>query len=476
MNRTTERVAVASLATVLLLLRSSSLVFFEASPFDSDQAIFGLMAKHVSELRAFSAFGYGQSHILAVDAWLAAPLFYVFGSSVTALKLPILGINLAVVLIFLLCLEREIGLRPALALVPTLFFIMAPVGTAYVLLQASGGNVEPFLYVLLIWLVRRRPMVLGGLLAFGFLNREFTAYGLAALLFLETLDGSLLTRRGLQDKLLAAVSAASVFGFVEALESIGNPAGPGTTANTVAYAGQLQFFLSRFCWELSGIPTWLAEVFGPHLENLYASDSPGGSRWLWVTLGTTVAGALARVVVLAYPVARESWRRWQFPIYIALVGLAAAVVPAVARCGAVVERYVLMALFLLPGITALYLILERNARLRAFLVLVVLLWASANAVEHGRYARAIHGAPPDSTQLLADYLVSNGIRFATSDYWTAYNVTFRSAERVIMASSDFVRINQYQSIVRARRSDAVRVTRTPCDGGHEVAGYHVCPP
>ena len=475
MSRTTERTVVVSFAAVLLLLRSSALVFGESSPFDSDQAIFGLMAKHVSEMRAFSAFGYGQSHILAVEAWLAAPLFYVFGPSVTALKLPILGINLAVVLIFLFRLERDVGLRPVMALVPTLFLIMEPLGTAVHLHQAAGGNVEPFLYVLLIWLVRRRPLLLGAILAFGFLNREFTAYGLAALLLLETLDGSLLTRRGLQDKLLAAVSAVSVFGVIDALESIGNPAGPGTTAATAAYASQMQFFLGRSCWALSGIPTWLAQMFGPHLETLYADGTPGGSRWLWLTLGATTVGALARVAVLAYPVVRKNWHRWQFPIYIALVGLAAALVPAVARCGAVIERYVLLALFLIPGIIALYLAVERNTKLRTIIVSVVLLWAAANTVDYVRYARDRYGSPPDSRQVLADYLVSNGIRFAIGDYWTAYNVTFRSGETVIMASSDFIRIRQYQDIVSRRRSDAVRVTRRPCEGGQEVAGYHVCP-
>ena len=181
------------------------------------------------------------------------------------------------------------------------------------------------------------------------------------------------------------------------------------------------------------------------------------------------------MAVLAYPVVRKNWHRWQFPIYIALVGLAAALVPAVARCGAVIERYVLLALFLIPGIIALYLAVERNTKLRTIIVSVVLLWAAANTVDYVRYARDRYGSPPDSRQVLADYLVSNGIRFAIGDYWTAYNVTFRSREKVIMASSDFIRIRQYQDIVSRRRSDAVRVTRRPCEGGQEVAGYHVCP-
>ena len=476
MNRATERTLIALCAAALLLLRSSAFIFGDTAQFDSDQAIFGLMAKHMSEMRAFAAFPYGQGHILAVEAWLAAPLFHLLGPSVTVLKLPILTINLAVVFILLFTFERELGLRPVMALIPALFFVMAPVEAVAHLLQAAGGNVEPFLYVLLLWLFRRYSLVLGALLAFGFLNREFTAYGLAALLLLETLDGSLLTRRGLHDKLLVVVGAAAAFSVIQLLESVGNPAGPGTTSATVAYAGQFQFSLGRSCWALSGIPTWLLQMFGSHLEHLYAAGTPGGARWLWLTLATTTLGALARLVVLACPVARKRWRDWQFPLYLALVGLLAALVPALARCGSVLERYVLLALFLLMGITALYLSLERNTRLRPILVSLVLLWATMSGVEHFRHARDRYGSPPPPTKVLADYLLSNGIRFATSDYWTAYHVTFLSGEEVIIASSDFVRIAQYQRLVRRRQSDAVTITRRPCDGGREVGGYHVCPP
>ena len=300
MNAATERKLVVLCAGALVLLRSSPFVFGESPPFDSDQAIFGLMAKHMSEMRAFSAFPYGQSYIMAVDAWLAAPLFYIAGPSVTALKLPILGINLAVTLMLLLSLERALAFRPVVALIPTLFFVLPPTQTSDLLLHASGGNVEPFLYVLLLWLLRGRPLIFGAVLAFGFLNREFTLYGLGALLLIETANGSLLTRRGVQDKLLTAVSAAAVFSVVQLLQAAGNPAGPGTTTASVAYPDQLQVFVGRSCWTLSGIPTWLAQMFSSHLEHLYASGAPGGARWLWLTLAITALGALARLVALAY--------------------------------------------------------------------------------------------------------------------------------------------------------------------------------
>jgi len=71
------------LAILLLIAMGRSAVFVIApeSYFDADQAVFGLMAKHLAELRAFPLFMYGQSYILGVDAWMAAPLFALFGTA-----------------------------------------------------------------------------------------------------------------------------------------------------------------------------------------------------------------------------------------------------------------------------------------------------------------------------------------------------------------------------------------------------------
>ena len=60
------------LAIVLIVFRSAIFVFWPQSYFDSDQAIFGLMAKHIAEGRAFPLFMYGQTYMLAAEAWLAA--------------------------------------------------------------------------------------------------------------------------------------------------------------------------------------------------------------------------------------------------------------------------------------------------------------------------------------------------------------------------------------------------------------------
>src|SRR4029453_14369812 len=86
--------------TILLLVvlgRSAIFILFPESYFDADQAIVGLMAKHLAELRAFPVFLYGQTYMLGVEAWLAAPLFALFGASASALKLPLVAMNVAIV-------------------------------------------------------------------------------------------------------------------------------------------------------------------------------------------------------------------------------------------------------------------------------------------------------------------------------------------------------------------------------------------
>src|SRR5213594_3476401 len=102
-----ERALVIVVVGLLIVARSAIFVFWEQSYFDSDQAVIGLMGKHLSELRAFPLFLYGQNYILAVEAWMAAVSFRIVGVSVAALKLPLLCVNLAVIVLLVRLLERE---------------------------------------------------------------------------------------------------------------------------------------------------------------------------------------------------------------------------------------------------------------------------------------------------------------------------------------------------------------------------------
>ena len=166
-----------AVAVALVIARSAVFLLWEQAAFDSDQAIFGLMAKHIAEGRAFPMFIYGDRYLMAVQAWLAAPLFLVFEPSVALLKLPVVLINAATAALLVFVLHRDAGLRPATALLASLFFAAMPPIMAKLLAETGGGNPEPFLYVLLLWVLRARPLAFGLVFAFGFVHREFTAYG-----------------------------------------------------------------------------------------------------------------------------------------------------------------------------------------------------------------------------------------------------------------------------------------------------------
>jgi hypothetical protein len=77
-------------------------------------------------------------------------------------------------------------------------------------------------------------------------------------------------------------------------------------------------------------------------------------------------------------------------------------------------------------------------------------------------------------RLIARQLEVRGVRYATSDYWLAYSLTFLTNERVIVASEDFIRIDAYQRMVDQHRDEAVRVSRSPCPGGEPAAGVYLC--
>ena len=81
--------------------------------------------------------------------------------------------------------------------------------------------------------------------------------------------------------------------------------------------------------------------------------------------------------------------------------------------------------------------------------------------------------PPNEHRVLADYLVDHQIKYARAIYWDAYAVDFLSREQVIVASSDIIRIPEYQRTVDEHAAEAVRLSRLPCSGGATVASWCV---
>ena len=432
-----ERRIVLALVVLLVLARSAVFVFWRQSFFDSDQAVMGLMAKHLSELRAFPVFLYGQSYILGVEAWMAAPVFLLLGVSVTTLKLPLLAINLAVAILLLRILEREVGLRPAYAGAASVFFILCPPGTAAQLLQASGGNLEPFLYVLLIWLTRRRPGWCGFVFGLGFLHREFTLYGVVALLAIEAADRSLFTREGIRRRLTMLRVAAEVWLVVQVLHYYSSAAGPGTTVAILQTpANNLLELAARTCVGAGPLVTGISRIVSLHWPQLFGtaaqplvdfgieSAQRQGMRGAGIILASAMILGAARIAIR---LAKE--RRWDrhthFCAYLALTGLLSALGYAVGRCGEVgfTVRYDLLSIIGAVGLSAWFLRAERSRAVVALWLAMIGAWTLVAAVPHGRLlAEYLQHPPIGAKVLIARQLEARGIRYGTADYWIAYHV------------------------------------------------------
>jgi hypothetical protein len=91
-------------------------------------------------------------------------------------------------------------------------------------------------------------------------------------------------------------------------------------------------------------------------------------------------------------------------------------------------------------------------------------------------AKLASSPPASEFQELARDLVAHGVKYGRAQYWDAYTVTFLSRERVIVASTEKVRIGEYQAIVDAHAAEAVTITRMPCEGGRHVASWCVSSP
>jgi hypothetical protein len=480
-----------------VLLRGAVFVWWEQASFDSDQAVTGLMAKHLSEGLAFPLFFYGQNYLLAVQAWIAAPAFVLLGPTVFALKLPLLILNAVTALLLVRVLRNDVGLGALPSVLASAFFVAAPPGTAGQLMSALGVSVEPFLYVLLIWMLRERPVWQGLALGVGFLHREFTAYGAVAFLVASTLDRSLFTRARLARVATAAIAAVAVCVTVWALRPYSTGAGPGTTALDVAGApNNIQGLLDRMCGEPRLITAGFGALLGSYLGlPLGLTPSPladfnvnsrlaQGAPWAWPVVGVVCLAAMIRVVwLIGRRGVEHAMSSVGAAVYLFLTGTIAAAAYNVGRCGDVhvlTIRYMLLAVLAPVGLAAAWLRLEPRRELRAALLVALSLWVAASVAGHARLASEyLWRTPPAHARALADYLVGHRIRLVRTDYWTGYRVAFLSRERVVTDVDGVWRVLQYHRWVEARPRSTYYVGRSPCqDGGAEaVPGvYWVCAP
>jgi hypothetical protein len=471
-----------AIAWALVFLRSFVYVAYEQSFFDSDQAVTGLMAKHLSEGRAFPLFMYGQSYMLAVEAWAAVPIFWVVGPTVAALRLALVLMNCAVATLLIAGFWKWAGLRPWYGLVASLFFVFAPPFTSAHLVEAGGGNIEPFVWVLLLWPLRDRPFLFGAVLALGFLNREFTIYAVPVLLAGQLLTKQLFQPAVLRQWLLALVAFVVIWDGVIALKPFADLNGPGTRGEMSPGAGgsQLENLTNRIARTPTDLPVKVYAFAVERMTSLLGARreldgiAPQGRDWVvWPLLAGAVVAAF-RIVRLARSRPPASLA---FIWYVLGLGVFAAGMFVVARpLTDTTHRYFLLALFIPVAIAAAWLALEPNPRFRAAIVAGMIGWSAVSAVDNVKQAaRYVSGYEPNRIRELADALEARGLHVAEAGYWRAYKLSFLTEERLKVASDGYTRIDEYRRLADREGDRLIRVAEAPCPGGELIVEHYLCP-
>jgi hypothetical protein len=477
------RLVVIVVAVLLVLVRAVVPTVYEGYYFDSDQAIIGLMARRLSNFEGFPLFYDGLNYILGVESWIIAPFFWVARSSVAVMRVPLVALNAVVAVWLVIAIGRRLDVHPAVACAGALPFIMPAPAVSGHLLETAGACVEPFVYVLSLWALRRRPLAFGALLALGFLHREFTIFAFPALLIVEAAGGAAWDATNQRRTVRAAAGFAAVWLAVAAVKLY--QAGSSLGLQAASLAGQM-------CLAPEQLTPRAATVFTQALPVLYGGTLTRLANFRmntpvvhgWPAIGWMVT--LTLVVMLVRLV--RSWMRQPrlepgeaFFVYLALVGIfTAAAYPT--SCNIIpgqppLLRYILLALLLPIGVFGAFMCRERSRALRASVLIVFALWGAANLAGNITLIRTSAQEPPSNEhRVIADYLVSHGIRYGRAIYWDAYAIDFLARERVIVASVDLVRIQSYQQQVDEHDAFAVNLPRVPCSGGPQVASWCIQPP
>ena len=494
----------------LIVLRSHVFLQYEQADFDADQAIVGLMAHHLSEGRAWPLFFYGQLYMMGVQAWMAAPVFLVLGPTVFALKLPLLALNIVTGALLVRLLVRDAGLRAWQAALAGAWFALLPPVTASRMVQAQGGTVEPLLYALLLWMLRRRAVAFGLVFAFGFLQREFTVFAVFAILAVEFWTGEVWSRRRAAHwrvVLLVFLGARESVTLLRHTASMFGPDAPPprleegvTNVDLVARSVCLApgHVLGNVGWLVAhNVPTFFGARTQP-ARVLILSNGATGSAWAGVP--ALVAWGAAGVVIV-----RRGWRwlsplrapddgRVVLPVVLLLTGVLglAGVATGCDVRSIITIRYHLLLALAPAGLTALAFVVgaladrspdsvsrgtSGGAAVRVMCVAVVM-WGVAMVVQHVRLIHEYRTTPPvNAYRVLADDLVAHGDRYGWASYWVSYHVDFLSGERLHLSPTSAVRIHEYARLALRAGPDAVIIGNEPCGPGsiaRRVEAWWVC--
>ena len=406
---------------------------------DSDEAVVGLMARHVLD-GDLPAFFWGQAHGGVQEPVLAAAVFALFGPSVLALKMVPVALAAATALLVRAVGRRTIG-EPGATVAAALTWA-APTAAVWFSTKARGfyGAVSVLGLVALLTALRLRDRAWWPDAAALGLACGFGWYASPQIVFVVVPCLAWLAVTAVRDRRWELLRLWWVLGLgvvVGALPWLVANLGSDWASLTLPTVPVATSYLDR-----------LELLFRTGLPILLGLKVPFAAHWVLPVLGPVLY--LAALAGLLYAVVRWRHRR------VAMLLVIAAAYPFLAAAPAssfymVVPRYLLhlwpvLALLLARALT------PASARLQVGAVVAVVGLSVVGTVSLSSWGRA----HPHTDDLavgelgpLLHILEDEGVDTAFAEYWVAYRIAFESDEAVIAASLGQVRHPPYQERVRA---------------------------
>jgi hypothetical protein len=514
-GRARHLLAFATIAVVTIAARLPFLLRADRF-FDSDEAVEGLMARHV-HLGEFPAFLWGQRYKGVPEVYLSSAVFRAAGSSVVGLK----AVTLACFVVFL-CLNFRLVERVcsrSIAWIATAFFIAGPPSLVLWTLSGSAEIVMTLVFGAVLLLAvdewRRssspRALVLAGVaLGLGLWIQQYILYYVVALALAAALEipgwretSARLLRERLPRWLravlivLATVAAFYVLLGLIAFFTSGFEVHVATMRITVTHpqkmwriagtllalvvgGGAVAVFRGQLMWPAIGLFAGYAPALAGRISNQgmgapiarmnlasLREALPDITGVMMPTLfGFRDPAGRATVfpivgIVLVVLVACSCWHAWRRGItpffHLVLVVAPAMFLISGSYIDAQSYRYLMPMYASLPIVYAIGIDGVRRATPAggAALLIVVLLIFAAQQIDWYRRLE-----PDRESPAIIACLDRAGVRAARAGYWLSYKLTFLTGERIIVAPTDGVdRYPPYSRLAGSSQSIDAAVCR-----------------
>ncbi len=458
--------AAAAICVGTLIPRLFLLAKYREALLESDEAIVGLMARHILT-GEFPVFYWGQHYMGTLEAFITAGLFFLMGSSSLVLKLsPLLFFGAFVVAYYYLA--RRLTGRETSVLATALVGI-SPAFLTIWSLKSRGGYSALLLFgtlglLLAVHILDRQEPAKGHYFLLGLVSGlAWWSHPLAAV-YIVPIMIALLWRRGITIGLPNSALGLSGFAIGSAPFWIYN-----ITHSWVSFESRLS--------KQTTIGEDLANFFGTGLPIILGARPNWSQTDLWPGAGVLVTALLLLGTALSFKkwrkarssarFAQEGWLViFLFVLLFPILFFSSGMAWFVAEPRYLIPLYSVIYILLLMGIP------KKPLRFGVCVSFLALHLAGSFVIKHTEFVGYTN---VESNSALIGFLRSKEIRQAFAPYWIAYRLTFESDEEIIASppEADVVRYELYfQEVKSAEKPAYIHLNAPRYDGLH----HEISPP